>query len=74
MVRHSQSISTNQGPLYIKRCKCGGVHLCIGGVSINLTNETALYISDQLNEACAQIREESTRVDVEKIFLPRLAD
>ncbi len=46
--QHTKSISTTQGPVYVKSCGCGGIHLCIGGVSINLAKETALFLQSEL--------------------------
>ncbi len=55
---HSKPISTNHGPLLVKKCSCGGVHLCFGGISINLAKDTVLYLSEQLNGICDEMRNE----------------
>ena len=51
---HTKSISTSQGPLSVKRCGCGGIHICIGGISLNLAKETALFLQGELNRACLE--------------------
>lgn len=48
MEDHTQSIPTNQGVLSVRECRCGGIHLCIGGVSVNLSRETARYLAKGL--------------------------
>lgn len=56
---HSTPLTTSQGPLFVKRCACGGVHLCIGGVSINLGKEAALFLTEEFARATADWRAES---------------
>jgi hypothetical protein len=50
MENHTQSIPTNQGVLAVRECRCGGIHLCIGGISVNLSRETARYLAKGLNK------------------------
>ena len=50
---HTRSLSTNQGTISVKRCGCGGVHVCLGGVSINLAQETARFLKQELEKVCA---------------------
>lgn len=50
MKNHTRSIPTNQGVLSVRECRCGGIHLCIGGVSVNLTRETARYLAKGLQK------------------------
>ena len=56
---HSTPLTTSQGPLFVKRCACGGVHLCIGGVSINLGKEAALFLTEEFARATEDWRAES---------------
>ena len=49
---HTRSIPTNQGAITVKRCGCGGIHVCLGGVSINLAEETARFLKEELEKAC----------------------
>jgi hypothetical protein len=55
---HSQPISTNHGPLTVRKCGCGGVHLCLGGISINLAKDTVHYLSEKLNAISDEIKQE----------------
>lgn len=57
MSDHTKPIGTNQGVLSVKRCVCGGVHICLGGISINLARETAFHLQEQLSQVCDEIRE-----------------
>jgi hypothetical protein len=47
---HSKPINTSQGPLLVKPCGCGGIHLCIGGLSLNLSKEVASFLHQRLGE------------------------
>lgn len=53
MKDHSRSIPTNQGAITVKRCGCGGIHVCLGGVSINLAQDTARFLKEELEKACS---------------------
>lgn len=50
MENHTQSIPTNQGVLSVRECACGGIHICIGGVSVNLARETARHLAKGLQK------------------------
>jgi hypothetical protein len=54
---HSTPLTTSQGPLFVRRCGCGGVHLCIGGVSINLGKEAAVFLADEFSKVTEGWRE-----------------
>ncbi len=54
---HSTPLTTSQGPLFVRRCGCGGVHLCIGGVSINLGKEAAVFLADEFSRVTEDWRE-----------------
>ena len=49
---HSRTLPTNQGAITVKRCGCGGIHVCLGGVSINLAQETARFLKEELEKVC----------------------
>ncbi len=68
---HSTPLTTSQGPLFVRRCSCGGVHLCIGGVSVNLGKEAALFLAEEFNRVTEDWRAEPTDVDT-KPTLPML--
>ena len=52
MNNHSQSLPNSQGLVSVKRCGCGGIHVSLGGVSINLAQETARFLKDELERVC----------------------
>lgn len=54
---HSTPLTTSQGPLFVRRCACGGVHLCIGGVSINLGKEAAIFLAEEFSRVTEEWRE-----------------
>jgi hypothetical protein len=56
---HSSPLTTSQGPVFVRRCACGGVHLCIGGVSINLAKEAAVFLTEEFARVTKGWREES---------------
>ena len=55
---HTKPLHTNQGPMQVKKCACGGVHLCLGSISINLAYETAVNLQEQLHDATGSPRRE----------------
>lgn len=58
---HSEPINTSQGPLLVKPCGCGGIHLCIGGLSLNLSKEVASFLHQRLGEIVSPpVRTESS--------------
>lgn len=50
---HTKTLNTSQGPVTVKRCGCGGIHVCLGGISINLAEETAQFLKEELEKACS---------------------
>ncbi len=57
---HSKPLTTSQGPVFVRSCACGGVHLCIGGVSINIGKEAAVFLSEEFSRVTKDWREEAT--------------
>jgi hypothetical protein len=50
-------------PFTVRLCGCGSVHLGFGATVVSVTAETALSISETLNEAAAELRRRAQSQD-----------
>jgi hypothetical protein len=55
-IHHPPCVMTNTDQFFVRICGCGVVHLSFGPAIINVTQETAIAISETLREVSLELR------------------